>query len=142
MSRFVGFVKKEISTRVGAKDNRTGPKWDSRFEDAALPIDESLLGSFKYCLAHRVKEDLVLRPQDWPGANAASHLMYGRPMKGFWFDGTGYSKARHNALALLNPTPVKKVEYITPMELQLAPLPFWEHLEEKERQKEVQKLAQ
>ena len=62
---FVGFIKKEISRRLGVRYRLPGTFWQSRFAATALPTAESQLSCLKYLLSQGVKEDLVERPEHW-----------------------------------------------------------------------------
>ena len=95
----------------------------------------------KYVLSQGTKEDLVERPQDWPGLHGAKHLMYGTKMKGIWFNGTQYAIARNRASALKKPKPVKRAEFIEKKELKLDPLPQWTAYSPEKRQDLIQNLV-
>ena len=41
-----------------------------------------------------VKENLVARPQDWPGVHCVTALLTGQPIEGAWFDRTREWEAR------------------------------------------------
>ena len=137
-SPFVGSIKREISVRIGSHNGIPGPFWNSRFTSTALPTEESTLGCLDYLLSQGTKEDLVERPQDWPGAQGAKQLMYGEKRKGVWFDGTAYAIAKNKASQLKNPPPVKRKDFYQKRELSLDVLPALKETEESERQKYVQ----
>ena len=45
-------------------------------------------------LSHGCKENLVARPQDWPGVHCVTSLLTGEPIDGTWFDRTKEWEAR------------------------------------------------
>jgi hypothetical protein len=76
----------------------------------------------RYLLAHGVKEGLVARVKDWPGAHCAAALASGEPAAGVWYDRTRQHAARHRGEAAADE------EFASHHALQLAPLPCWKHL--------------
>ncbi len=52
------------------------------------------MGRLGYILSHGCKENLVARPQDWPGVHCVTALLTGEPIEGTWFDRTREWKAR------------------------------------------------
>jgi len=137
-SPFVGSIKREISVRIGNQNGIPGPFWNSRFTSTALPTENSTIECLDYLLSQGSKEDLVERPQDWPGAQGAKQLMYGEKRKGVWFDGTAYAIAKNKASNLKNPPPIKRKDFYQKRELNLDVLPAWKDTPETERQSFVQ----
>jgi REP element-mobilizing transposase RayT len=78
---FIGFIKREISRRWGMRPDVDWPgaMWEP-YVATALPTHESQVNALKYVLSQGVKEDLVERPQDWPGVNWFHALLLGRKM--------------------------------------------------------------
>ena len=141
-SCFVGFIKREISNRLGIHHDLSGTFWGGRFEDTALPTENSTVDCLVYLLSQGPKEDLVERPQDWPGMQGVNHLMFGQKLKGVWFDGTGYSIAKNKASKLKNPPPVKRKDFYQKVELNFDPLPAWEDKTKEEQQVLVQEKVE
>jgi len=54
-------------------------------ETGALIVPSARL---KYLLGHGVKEGLVARPQDWPGAHVVRALVQDEEVTDLWFDRT------------------------------------------------------
>ena len=131
---FVAFIKREISRRIGQLYDLPGSFWSGTFLATALLTEESVLECFNYILSQGTKEDLVERPQDWPGLHGAKHLMYGTKLQGIWFNGTKYAIAKNRASALKKPKPVKRAEFIEEKELKLTPLPQWQEFSTEKRQ--------
>ena len=133
-SKFVGFIKQQISTRLGIHHDLSGTLWGGRYGDTALTTENSTVDCLIYLLSQGPKEDLVERPQDWPGMQGVNHLMFGQKLKGVWFDGTGYAIAKNKASKLKNPPPVKRKDFYQELELEFDTLPVWEDKSEEERQ--------
>ena len=53
------------------------------------------------------QENLVADPRDWPGFACAESLASGKPMKGYWLDGTSYGKKLHAEKVKKSPEPVR-----------------------------------
>ncbi len=126
---FVGFIKREISRRWGGNENVRWPgtMWHE-YLATALPTEQSQEKCFEYILSQGVKENLVERPQDWPGVNTARAVMGSGQLEGKWFDATGYTRARDAARRRVPPTPVKRSEFIAKRKLGFAPIPAWRAL--------------
>ncbi|MGH9197081.1 MAG: hypothetical protein ACRD1T_15245, partial [Acidimicrobiia bacterium] len=73
-------------------------------------------------LSHGTKENLVARPQDWPGVHCVRALLSGQPLEGTWFNRTQEYNARNRG------EEVSPRQFATPETLELAPLPCWSHL--------------
>lgn len=123
-SKFVGFIKKEISRRVGRLHNWQGPLWEGRFKATALPTPASQINAARYVLEQGVKEDLVENPWDWPGLHSAKWHKFGRPLEGVWLNGTAYAKARDAASRSSHPFP-KRQTFETTQLLTFDPLPAY-----------------
>src|SRR3982751_2161663 len=89
----------------------------------------------RYCLAHGAKEDLVERPQDWPGVHSVRALLEGESLEGLWFDRTQEYLARRRGKTF------DPLEYATREALELDPLPCWEHLTAEQRRARVAALV-
>jgi len=56
--------------------------------------EEAQVGRLAYILSHGCKENLVARPQDWPGVHCVTALLTSEPMEGTWFNRTREWQAR------------------------------------------------
>lgn len=125
----------KIAREVGRVYNWKEKVWGRRYSAVVLAQEEEVhLDRLRYLLAHGVKEGLVKRVRDWPGVHCASSLLIGEPLRGLWFDRTAQYRARTKKRKL-NP-----LEFATPEELKLTPLPAWSHLPQSEIQNRVQGL--
>jgi hypothetical protein len=87
-----------------------------------------------YLLSHGCKENLVRRPDDWPGATAVRSLRTGEPISGTWVDRTSlYRAARKRA-------PIDPAHYLSRESLELAPLPCWRALGPEDRRARIAEL--
>jgi REP element-mobilizing transposase RayT len=121
---FVGFIKREISRRLGKELQSPGHMWQRRYEATALPTPSSQLKCLKYILGHGVKEGLVEHPADWPGVHCAEQLMSGKSRIGRWLNSTRFGKFLYQAKARAKESP-KKRDFIEEHQVQLSPLPPW-----------------
>ena len=132
---FVRFIKSEISRRYPEYFGWSGPLWE-KYLSTALPTEQSQLNCFRYILAQGVKEDLVARPEQWPGIHAAKHFVTGNKQRGRWLDGTRYGKAKHRAKDRGKPLP-KKEDYTQQTFIELSQLPALAHLDAKTYRRQV-----
>ncbi len=84
--------------------------------------EEAQVGRLVYVLSHGCKENLVARPQDWPGVHCMNALLTGEPIEGTWFDRTREWEAR------LHGEEVGARHFAETETVNLAPLPCWQHL--------------
>ena len=77
ISRFVGWLSREISVRVGKLIGWRGAFFERRFDAAPILDSESLFERVEYLRAHGVKEGLVDSASDWPGLSLRPETDYG-----------------------------------------------------------------
>ncbi len=126
---FIGFIKRELSRRWGSRPeiNWPGGMWEP-YIATALPTAESQVNALKYVLSQGVKEDLVERPQDWPGVNCIHALLLGRKMSGQWLDGSAFKRAIRLTARQARPKHIKRADYLVSYDIELSPLPAFEGL--------------
>jgi REP element-mobilizing transposase RayT len=142
VSTFVGFIKRELSRRLGQKHKLSGPLWHSRFVSTALPTFESQEECLSYILGQGVKEDLVEHPCQWPGLHCARALLHHQPITGSWFDGTLYGKAKHNRERNESHPPVKKSEFYLELTIKMTPIPPWQQMNKEAQEERAAALVQ
>jgi hypothetical protein len=133
MGYFLSKLGKEVGRLTGWKEKIFGRRYQ------AIPIsdeEEAQIGRLRYCLAHGAKEDLVERPQDWPGVHCVRALLEGEVLEGLWFDRTQEYAARRRG-EMFEP-----LQYATREVLELDPLPCWEHLTEEQRRSRTAALVE
>lgn len=120
LSRLLQFVNGEIARRVNKLRNRSGAFWQRRFD--SIPVTEDLASQrwrLRYIQAHGVKEALVGKVIDWPGARSVRWLRDGTKLAGTWTDYTRLGWAKRNK------TPPNPKRYQTRYEVPLHVLPGW-----------------
>ena len=142
ISLFVGFIKREISRRLGQEYNFDGAFWHSRFTSTGLPTPDSQVDCLRYILSQGVKEDLVARPQDWPGLHCVRALLAGKPITGSWFQGTEYGIAKRNQQRSSNKRAVRKKDYYYTVTIKLTPIPPWSHLSKEDQRQLAREMVQ
>ena len=123
LAAFMCFVDTNLSKEAGKLHRWRGPLLQRRYQ-AILVSDEELaqIGRLRYLLSHGVKESLVTKVTDWPGAHCAAALLVGEPAVGVWVDRTHQHAARHRG------EDAPDADFATTYCLELAPLPCWRHL--------------
>jgi REP element-mobilizing transposase RayT len=125
LSGFIGFLKGEISRRLGQRFKKKGPKWERSFKPVALVDDGALLGALSYVLSHGTKEDLVDSPLDWPGVHCAIWMVTKKTPKARWFNGTRFAEETFRAKRLGLKMPSKE-DFWEETKINLATPPMWE----------------
>jgi REP element-mobilizing transposase RayT len=128
VSSFVGFIKREISRRLGQRYKLPGAFWHQRFVATALPTEESQVKCLKYILSQGVKEDLVEKPEHWPGLHCAKHMMTGARIKAEWLDATSYHRAKTTQSRLARKKRLNRSDFTQRLDLTVDALPCWEDL--------------
>ena len=142
VSGFVGFIKRELSRRLGQRYQLPGTFWHQRYAATALPTEESQIKCLKYILSQGVKEDLVERPEHWPGLHCAKYLMTGCQIKAQWFHATGYHRAKMKQAQLFRKKRLSKSDFVEHLELRVDALPGWTHLSAMKRRTIVTGLVE
>ncbi|MEO6195005.1 MAG: hypothetical protein ABIS20_18470 [Thermoanaerobaculia bacterium] len=98
------------------------PGWSRRYQAIIVSGEEEAQTTrLKYVLANGCKEDLVARPQDWPGVHASRALVAGEALTGTWFDrtqeyaarrrGEDFDRLKYATTALLT-SPLKRCTFL------------------------------
>lgn len=120
-SAFVGFINCNITKKLNALNTRTGAAWQRRFTSIPVAKDRTTqVRRLQYLLSHGVKERLVERAKDWPGASSLPWLVEGRPIRGIWtsFTKRYYARKRTNYVE-------RNEAFETVYTLKMSPLPCW-----------------
>lgn len=119
MCHFNGNSSREINRLRG----RTGPMWHRRFRHIPVTSEKAAqIGRLRYLLEHGVKERLVSRPEQWPGAASVTAMLKGNSIFGIWRDRTAEYDARRRKSYVEAPG-----QFETRYEIPIAPLPCWAH---------------
>ena len=122
MSKFIGFINCNVTRKLNALNRRTGAGWARRFRAIGVSNDPcTQRRRLRYLLAHGVKEKLVRRAKDWPGASALPWLVLGKPIRGIWTSFT----ARYHATHRKGYVP-RRGEFDIVYVLKMAVLPCWQ----------------
>ena len=123
LAGFMRYLLTNLSKEAGRLHHWRGPLLQRRYHAILVSGEEiAQLGRLRYLLAHGVKESLVARVLDWPGAHCAAALLTGESPVGVWYDRTRQHAARHRG------DEASDAEFATAHRLELAPLPCWRHL--------------
>lgn len=143
LAAFMCFLKTNLSKEVGGRLRGWGAPFFARRYQTSMVSDEEVAQALvlRYVLSHGVKENLVDSVRAWPGVHSASSLIDGSPMRGVWFDRSSSWK-RHaadydgEAMEEGDGSGGGVVE-----EVELAPLPCWEHLPESQWRLAVREMV-
>jgi REP element-mobilizing transposase RayT len=136
LSRFMGYFLSKLAREVCRLTGWRDKVFARRYQ--AIPISEEEAAQVErllYILANGCKENLVARPQDWPGVHCVDALLTGKTLKGTWFDRTRAFLARNRGESF-GPR-----EYAEEESLKLDPLPCWRHLTEEQYQSQMTRLV-
>ena len=137
MARFMRMVNGNITRKLNDLHDRTGAGWAGRFHSIVVANDpETQESRLRYIIAHGVKENLVRRVEDWPGANSVGWLLRGERITGIWMDFT----ARYYARRRVGYVPVPG-EFEREYEVFISVLPCWTGLSETERRARVAQMV-
>jgi len=128
ISAFVGHFESVLARKLGCLVEWRQKFWGRRFRPIPVLDDEALLGRVRYALEHGCKENLVMRPRDWPGVSCVAALTEGEALVGYWHDRTEEYKDAQRGKT------VKSSDYVRRYEIKLTPLPLWADLSEPQRQ--------
>ena len=133
--RFMNQVQSNLAREAGDLHDWSDKFWSRRYRDIPVSDEpEAQIARLRYILAHGVKEGLVARCRDWPGASCVRALTEGEPLEGTWYDRTAlYEARRQDPKADLQ-------DFATPETVKLSPLPCWRHLEPEEIRQRVRQI--
>ena len=141
LADYMRFIKSEISRRWKIHIGWSGSVFEGYVATAVITA-AGQRRALKYVLSQGVKENLVERPEQWPGFHCAESLATGKPIEGYWFNGTDYQRARHAELAKKHPQPVDRKDFEKPRTFSFAKLPAFAGLSDAEYQAMVQTLIE
>jgi len=127
LAAFMNYLNSNLAREVGRAVRWREKFWGRRYqailvsEEPAAQVDRLL-----YLLRHGCKENLVRRPEEWPGANAVRNLLFGEPVTGHWFDRTRSHRAAHRCGLL------ERQDFVSVERFELSPLPCWTQLSTEE----------
>ncbi len=137
LARFMGYFNSKLAREV-ARSTGWRDKVFSRRYQAILVSDEeeAQVGRLVYILSHGCKENLVARPQDWPGVHCVTALLTGEPIEGTWFDRTKEWEAR------LRGEEFGARQFADIEVVNLSPLPCWRDLAGEQYRERIAELVE
>jgi REP element-mobilizing transposase RayT len=138
IARFMQFLQSNIARKVGRWVQWTGRFFSRRYSAEPIVDDEALVERLTYILAHGVKEGLVTRCRDWPGLSALQMLKSNCVQVFRWRDWTkrwfNHRDEQRDIDHFGEECPMSEET------LQLAVLPAWQNLDERERQQRLARI--
>jgi hypothetical protein len=131
LAGFMQYLRANLSKKVGKLVDWSGGFWERRYSAEPVLDDTALVGRLRYVLAHGVKEGLVDRSAEWPGLTCLPQLLGPARRLFRWFNWTKRWSKRGSEH--MEGEGRFAQEWAEPVELELAPLPCWEGLEEEQR---------
>jgi len=136
LGQFMRRVEQKLSVEIRHLYDWEGSLWQDR--DHAIPIENderAQVGRPRYILSHGVKEGLVGRCAEWPGAHCVTALTEGERLVGTWYDRTAQYRANR-----WSGEKVDQEQFAEEEEVILTPLPCWAHHSEEERRDFVREM--
>jgi REP element-mobilizing transposase RayT len=136
LATFMCYVNSNLAREAGRLYEWKEKFWGRRYQAIVVSNEEEAqMDRLEYILSHGVKEGLVKRPQDWPGAHSVNALLTGEPLEGLWFDRTQEYAAR------VRREDFDRLKYATVEILTLEPLPCWSGLSDEHYRERIASLV-
>ncbi len=121
LSMFMQYLNANIAKKLNDHLGRKGAFWERRFRAIAMSEDEATARwRLRYLLTHGVKECLVGKVEEWPGASSLPWMKSARRLVGVWTDFTARSRARRRKSYVEVPG-----AFDTRLEVKMTPMPCW-----------------
>ena len=83
LARFMGYFNSKLAREVARSTGWRDKVFSRRYQAILVSEEEEAqVGRLVYILSHGCKENLVARPQDWPGVHSVIALLTGQPIEG------------------------------------------------------------
>lgn len=133
---FMRHIQSNIAREAGDLHDWKERFWSRRYRDVPVSDEpEAQIKRLRYILAHGVKEGLVTRCRDWPGAHSVAALIDGEPLSGVWYDRTALYEARRGS------KDARLEDFAHVETVELTPLPCWNHLDAEVIRERVARLV-
>jgi putative transposase len=136
-ARFLGYLNGNLAREIRHLTGWTQKIWGRRF--ASVPIArqrKAQVERLRYLLSQGVKEGLVAKAQEWPGANGLAQLLDPKAvLSGIWYDRTKAYRMRRAGLEL------RPEDWMVEERIVLTPLPALARLSEDRRIALVRRLV-
>ncbi|MHC4822222.1 MAG: transposase [Planctomycetota bacterium] len=127
VSSFMRFVNGNISEEIGRIHDWPNALWARRYQDIQVSKEPGAQRQrLEYLLRHGSKENLVERPQDWPGVHSANALRFRGELHGYWFDRTQERAAKRRGEKF------SRYKYATKETITFTPIPTMQEMAPKE----------
>ena len=137
LARFMGYFNTKLAREVARSTGWRGKVFSRRYQAIVVSDEEEAqVGRLVYILSHGCKENLVARPQDWPGVHSVTALLNGEPIEGTWFDRTKEWEARQRGEEF------GARQFADTEVVNLAPLPCWRHLVGEQYRERIAELVE
>jgi len=134
---FMSYLNGNIARKVGKLHGWDGPFWQGRFKIQPVEnTEEDQVRRLRYVLAQGCKENLVWKPQDWPGVHSVRELVTGEPFSGIWMNET--EKYRSELRGEDRPLS----HFQEREQCSLTHLPCWAHLPANEYRQRIRDLIE
>lgn len=134
LSAFMCHFNTNLAKEAGRLHGWSGPFWGRRYQALEIKDRAMLLERVAYVLSHGVKEDLVMKCQQWPGANCVKNLLHDEPLFGTWVDRASLYNANRNLERCSEKT------FERTLEIKLTRLPCFESLTPREHRAEIEEI--
>ncbi|HEX6904803.1 MAG TPA: transposase, partial [Thermoanaerobaculia bacterium] len=135
LSDFMQYASSNLAREVSRLTGWDVKIFDGRYHLVVVSNEESdQVERLRYHLSHGCKENLVARLSDWPGVHPIHAVENDGVLKGYWFNRTQEYAARRRGEKF------DPLQYATPEELVLSPLPCWKHLPPEEYKRRLLKM--
>ncbi len=118
LAKFLGYVFGNVARKIGRIHDWKGKFWAKRCRPIPVVDDLAVISRLRYVLSQSVKEGIVERAEDWPGASCVPWFR-GQPLTGTWVI------RDREARALRSKKPVDPSTYTETYNIQLSPIPCW-----------------
>ena len=137
LARFMNCFLSKLAREVGRLYGWKETVFPQRYH--AIPVtgeEPAQIERLKYLLSNGVKEGLVERIADWPGAHCVTSLLTGEPLQGIWHERDQETRARNRGQE------IAPGQFETPETVTFDPLPCWRHLSPEEQRQRVASLVE
>lgn len=136
LALFMGYVNGLLARKVAADFHGWRAKtWARRYRSIPIIGEKKMIKRARYLYSQGGHHELVSRPELWPGPSSIRARLFGEKLVGKWYDKTAMFRAQKRGIEV-NPE-----DYVTLYEIELAPLPCWEHLSQEEYRDRIKSLA-
>ena len=91
LAGFMELFQSKLARELNRLHDWSGSLWGDRYHSIPIEADEETqVSRLRYLLSHGVKEGLVERAAEWPGANCVRALCEGEELRGKWYDRTAH----------------------------------------------------